>query len=361
LEDFMAPAYKCYQEIWSQQEAWQEAVDAVLSQKEALKQWFMQSKPDQIIFVGCTTPYFVSDSASIYWQTALNIPARAVPSSELLLFPKAYYLEGVKNPLMILVSRSGKTTETIWAAEEFERKFPGRMLFIGCRPESRLGEMAHLRIGLPNSYEDTVPQTRSATSMYLALQLICSLLAGDEQISKLLKSAPRLVNNILNASEPIAEKIARRASYHNSFWLGSGPLYGIAREANLKLTEMSITDAFSYPFLESRHGPRSLIDPQTLVVGMFSRAGSAYETKVIQEYTHNLHAVSVAITPNGHFDPEACTYHIPVHADWPDEIIGLAYLPVTHLIAYYWAIAKGVNPDLSRNTTAFVEIARETR
>lgn len=353
----MSKQYMCYEEIVKQREALEECVSAVLTQKEALIKFFSDHQPDQIFMIGCTSPYYAAESASSYWQSALGISTRAVTSSEFLQFPQNYFLPSTKSPALIVLSRSGKTTETVWALEEFEKKFPGRSIYIGCSAKNTLTEIAKISVRIPSGYEESLPQTRSFSSMYLATLFICSLLSQQNEIAELLIESPNEIERIITTYESITCE-ATKGNHQKVIVLGSGPLYGIAREASLKFTEMSITDSIPFPFMESRHGPRSIIDKNTLTIGLMSTVGNKYEARVIKEYTQDLHTTSVALTPYLNMHPISSNFCIPVNLKWPDSIIGLAYLPIFQLLSYYLSIHKGINPDISRNTTSFIIIDR---
>jgi glutamine---fructose-6-phosphate transaminase (isomerizing) len=354
----MGHPYKCYGEIMTQAEAWQEAVDVVHAGAEEVKAFFNRTQPGEVIFAGCTSPYYAGIASAAYWQSALGIPSKAVPCSELTQFPSSFYSTRCGEPVMVVLSRSGITTETLMAVEAFEKQFPRRTLLIGCLPGCPLEKMASTSLMIPKGYENSVPQTRSFASMYLAALMIGAMLSGQEKTLQQLEQAPALVDSILQASEPVIARLFDQRWFQNIFYLGSGPLYGVAREATLKMMEMTISDTICVPFLESRHGPRSLIDEKTLVVGLYSRAGLGYEAVVMDELTEKHHATTAAIIPSPDWQTGQVSYSLPVGADWSDDILGLAYLPVTQLMAYYHALAKGVNPDTSRNLTTYIEIER---
>jgi len=348
--------YTCYTEIITQAEAWQEGIDAVLAQANAIQAFFETLQPGEIIFTGCTSPYYAGMSAAAYWQAALGIPTRAVPCSELIQFPASYISTQHGKPALVIISRSGKTTEALIAVERFEKRFPGRTLYLGCAPESRLAKMAALRISFPKGYEETLAQTRSFSTMFLTAQMIGALLSGQEETLNILKTSPAAVKNIVGGSEPSIELIFRDHTYQNIFYLGSGPFYGAARDATLKMMEMSLSEVLCFPFLESRHGPKSLIDENSLVIGLYSQAGSRYEAQLMEEYTTKHHATTVAIVPDMNFETGRVTFRLPTGCRWPDSIQALAYLPIVQLMAYYRALSKGVDPDHSRNLTQFIEI-----
>jgi glucosamine--fructose-6-phosphate aminotransferase (isomerizing) len=354
----MSHPYRSYFEITQQAEAWQECAEVITHQAESIRSFFDTMKPGEIIFTGCTSPYYIGKSAAAYWQSALGVPARAVTSSELIQFPTSFFSDDRDQPVLIAISRSGKTSETLWAVDAFQERFPRRVFHIGCAPEGPLAKKVESGILLPRGYEETLAQTSSFSAMFMAAQMVGALISGQRDVFQTLQTAPDIVNHLIETTEPAIESILRRRQYRAFVFLGSGPLYGVARDAALKMMEMSLSYTMSFPFLESRHGPRSVIDEGALVVGLYSHGGLGYEADVIEECTKHLKATTVAISPSSHWQTGKASYSIPVNCDWPDGILGLAYLPVIQLMAYYWAVSKGINPDLSRNLTPFIEIER---
>jgi glucosamine--fructose-6-phosphate aminotransferase (isomerizing) len=357
----MNNGHTCYREIVTQHRAWQQAVDEVSTKADALLRFFEEKHPDEIIFVGCGSPLYLGESVAGFWQTALGVRTRAVAASEIVLYPDAYLPPENSSPLLVAVSRSGATTETLWAVEQFEGRFPGRTFFVGCAPDSPLAERAAFSITMPSAHEQTVPQTRSFAAMFLATQMAGAVLGGREEIVDILRGAPSQAGEIIARWEETAAQIGRRTDCRNAFYLGSGPLYGIAREGALKMAEMSISEAFAYQFMESRHGPRSLVDELTLVVGLHGRTAPLHEARVMAELVRDSEPVSVALTPTADWDTGGARIHIPLGLNWPDAVVGLAYLPILHLIAYYRAVARGVNPDTSRNLVIYVDLDENTQ
>jgi glucosamine--fructose-6-phosphate aminotransferase (isomerizing) len=348
--------FRCYPEIITQSYAWRQAVDQVLAAQNNLRKFFRDRQPSDILIVGCGSPFYLGESAVISWQSALKTRCRTLPSSELVQFETSYLPPEGSSPVLLLVSRSGATTETIRAAERFERRYPGRTLLVSCAPGSPLDQMAALSIVIPEGLETTVPQTRSFAAMYLAVQMVAALQSGDRALVEQLRAAPEVAERVIARWEGTAQEIAGEAGIEHAFYMGAGPLYGVARESSLKMTEMALTTCSAYTFMEARHGPRAIITENTLLTGLFGRAAPAEEARVMADFVYSDHPTSVALTPAQDWETGGARFHIPVDLDWPDTILGLAYLPVLHLLAYYRAVAKGVNPDLSRNLAQFIEL-----
>jgi glutamine---fructose-6-phosphate transaminase (isomerizing) len=345
-------SYQCYEDIKSQASAWEAALAAVESRAEDLEKFFAE-KPGELLFAACGSPYYLGLANATLWRELLGLHVTVVPSSEIMLFPETV-LPTAGRPVLLIASRSGETTETVRAAETFAERFPGHTILIGCRSESRMGRLADLAIVIPEGNEVVIPQTRSFSSMYLAAQYLVALLDDDAELADALRRVPDLLPGLLDRWEPVVKRAAE-ADWDSAVFLGGGPLYGVAVEATLKLTEMSLSSAVAYHTLEVRHGPRSVIDERTLVVGLGSLRGAPYERQVLAELAEETPHV-LAFTPGDGWDLSELAAEIPLGGRIPDHALGLLYLPLLQLLAYHRALHKGVNPDESRNLTSYIEL-----
>ena len=345
-------SYQCYEDIKSQASAWEAALAAVESQAEDLEKFFAE-KSGELLFAACGSPYYLGLANATLWRELLGLHVTVVPSSEIMLFPETV-LPTAGRPVLLIASRSGETTETVRAAETFAKRFPGHTILICCRSESRMGRLADLAIVIPEGNEAVIPQTRSFSSMYLAAQYLVALLDDDAELADALRRVPDLLPGLLDRWEPVVRRAAE-ADWDSAVFLGGGPLYGVAVEATLKLTEMSLSSAVAYHTLEVRHGPRSIIDESTLVVGLGSLRGAPYERQVLAELAEETPHV-LAITPGDGWDLSELATEIPLGDRIPEHALGLLYLPLLQLLAYHRALHKGVNPDESRNLTSYIEL-----
>ena len=344
--------YQCYEDITTQATAWKAALTAIDSRAEDFRAFFAD-EPGELLFTACGSPYLLGLANATLWRERLGLRATVVPSSEIMLFPDTV-LPRAGRPVLLTASRSGETTETVKAVEAFSGRFPGRTILIGCRPESKLHQLADLAVLIPEGDEDVIPQTRSFGSMYLAAQYLVALLADDAELAEDLRRLPDLLQGLLERWEPVVRRNAE-LDWDSAVFLGGGPLYGIASEATLKLTEMSLSFAIPYHTLEVRHGPRSTIDERTLVVGLGSRRGASQERQVLSELADETPYV-LAFTPDDGWDlGEVATEISPDHGVH-EHSLGLLYLPLLQLMAYHRALHKGVNPDESRNLTSYIEL-----
>ena len=344
--------YRCYEDIKGQALAWKAARKAVDERIEEVRGLVGRSDA-RMLFTSCGSPYFLGLATATLWRERLGMEVAVAPSSEVMLFPDAT-LPGDGNPFLVIATRSGETTETVRALEKFSARFPGRTVVIGCRPGSTLEEMADVPITIPEAYDDVIPQTRSFGSMYLASQYVAALLAGDEELANSLKYLPDILPDLLDRWESEVRSLAEE-DWDSAVFLGGGPLYGIATEASLKLIEMSLTKATSYHTLEVRHGPRSVLDERTLVVGLGSRRGARHEDQVLAELSRGSRVLK--LSPDGDGSRNGNISEIGVGPEVPEHALGMLYLPLLQLLAYHRAVHRGVDPDESNNLTSYVELS----
>ena len=138
------------------------------------------------------------------------------------------------------------------------------------------------------------------------------------------------------------------------FFLGSGPRYGLACEAMLKLKEMSLTTSEAYHFLEFRHGPKSMVDEGTLVVGLLSEAAREAEVAVLREMKELGGRILVLTEAKDGLD--WADHVVCFQSDLPEVTRLPLYLPTLQLLAYYRAVGKGLDPDAPRNLDAVVQL-----
>jgi glucosamine--fructose-6-phosphate aminotransferase (isomerizing) len=197
--------------------------------------------------------------------------------------------------------------------------------------------MGSQAIVISNGQERSVAQTRSFASMYLATAAFAAINAGKDELLYEMDSLPAIGERL----------IARYDGWTEFYFLGSGIRYGLACEMNLKMKEMTLTHSEPFHFLEFRHGPMSMVSPSTLLVGLLSDRNRAYETAVLDE---------MRLLGGRTLSLAECEADIDFESGLAEACRGVLYLPVLQLMAYYRALAKGLNPDTPTNLSAVVQL-----
>ena len=128
-----------WQEILSQPQVWRATWKTFTTTRAELEDFLTQADLDQVIVVGCGSTHYLAQAAAATLTHRTGIPTRALPSSELWLFS---YRPSVDRTLLLAVSRSGTTTETLRAIERFREANGGPVLAVTCYPESPLAHQA---------------------------------------------------------------------------------------------------------------------------------------------------------------------------------------------------------------------------
>ena len=338
-------------EILSQPQCWQECV-AGLSDGQLSNVLDRLGSHAEWIFVGCGSSYYVALSAAASWIAITGRRAWAVPASEILLYPDLLWT-GANTPVAVLISRSGRTSEAVKAAEFFRaRKVP--TIAISCAAGQPLEQAATTSIILAAADEQSTVMTRSFTSMLLAIQYLAASLVGDTTIAQAIHELPIEAETCFAGLAESLASFVERNSFADYVCLGQGPFYGLACESALKLTEMSCSFAQTFHTLEFRHGPKSIAAPETLVTFLLSEAGFEAELDVLEEIKA-LGATTVAISPKAEFRARAAAdIFVEMPFDLPEFVRAPAYVFVPQLLGLYTGLKKGFNPDEPRNLSRVV-------
>jgi glucosamine--fructose-6-phosphate aminotransferase (isomerizing) len=332
-----APGEHTRSEILSQPEVWRTTLDQLVAGPAA-------EIPDlgdyeSVLFTGCGSTHFLSLWAARHCQQLRLLPAAGLPASELLLSPSSWLRPGTRT-LLVAISRSAETSETLRAVQAFRELADGDTLTITCNPQGRLAQRTRWVLAAPHAQEASVAQTRTFTSMML-------LAAGlmDHDHADLARAAlPAAAADLLQETAGLAEELGSELPRDKFFFLGSGARYGLACEAMLKMKEMSLSHSEAYHFLEIRHGPMSMVDERAVVLGLMGGHGQDYQTRVLQDM-HGLRARSVVLSPDGAVPPNPSTSVKLQAAGLPPVWHEALYLPFLQLLAYHRAMAKGLDPD----------------
>ncbi len=342
-----------YREIISQPEAWAEALTMGAANADAVQALWHTVSGRSLLFTGCGSTYYLSLAAGALARRK-GAPGRGLPASEIWLGTDAVPHMG-SGTVLVAVSRSGETTETLRAVETFRSQGGAAVIAVTCYPERALAGMADLVISLPAAQEVSVAQTRSFASMLVACQLVIGAVTGDKNLPERLASLPDSGRRLIAAQAAFAEEVGGDLTLERFFFLGNGALYGLAEEAMLKMKEMSLTYSEGYHAMEFRHGPMSMADATTLVVGLASDRARTQETAVLTDM-QALGARTLGIAENGDGLANA-TYRVALDSGLSEDERLVLYLPVLQLIAFNRSIAKGLDPDSPKNLTAAVVLA----
>jgi glucosamine--fructose-6-phosphate aminotransferase (isomerizing) len=341
------------EEILSQPQCWRTCLDQ-LRNDGTVREICSQVPEDALwLFIGCGTSYYLALAAAAAFSTVTGRAARAVPASEILLFPHLV-LHRRRALVPVLISRSGRTTEMVQAAEFLERARGIRTISITCSPNQALGRATHLSLVLPPATEQSTVMTRSFTSMLLGLQFLAGTIAARADFLAALQRTPDALAGVLDSMVASVRDFVEAHDFDDYAFLGQGPFYGLACEAALKVMESSCSYSQSFHSLEFRHGPKSVVSPRTLTGFFISESGRSAEIDLLEEIK-SLGGTTLTVTNRADARLRlASDLLIEVPSEDQECSRLITCLPALQLLGVYTGLKKGLDPDSPRNLSQVV-------
>jgi glucosamine--fructose-6-phosphate aminotransferase (isomerizing) len=317
------------------------------------------NRVNRVIITACGTSWHAGLIGEYIFEEMARIPCEVEYASEFR------YRNPIvdENTLVIAVSQSGETADTLAAIREARRRGArtiGLVNVVGSTIAREVQGGLYLRAGP----EIGVASTKAFNSQVAALAMVALKMARLRALSVLqgrqfiqaLQAIPAQIRTVLDRAPEVETLADRFATAHNALYLGRGVNFPVALEGALKLKEISYIHAEGYPAAEMKHGPIALIDENMPVVFIAPRDG------VHGKIVSNIEEVKarggkvIAIVTEG--DEEIsrladAVFPIPATHDLLTPM--LASVPL-QLFAYYVAVRRGCNVDQPRNLAKSVTV-----
>jgi glucosamine--fructose-6-phosphate aminotransferase (isomerizing) len=302
------------------------------------------------VFIGCGSSFYLAQAAAASWSILTGEKARAIPASEIMLFPQSLPIPCQP----VVISRSGYSSETVEAAEYLERTKNLHTLAITCGQDTPIQKVSSRCIVLPDADEKSTVMTRSFTSMLLVLQCLAAVRGNRGDFLEAAGKLSEQVSARFDGIQDVVKALVQRGTFADYVFLGQGPFFGVAQESMLKVKEMSCSYAQSFHTLEFRHGPKAIVSSETLVTFILSESGFEAEVAVLEEIK-KLGGVTfvVANTANAAVRRSA-DYLVELRLNVPEVARSVASVVPGQLLGFYTGLKKGLNPDEPRNLSRVV-------
>ena len=352
-----AGAIHTAKEISRQPELWSSIFDKIVLEQDPLCSFldFVFKNVEKIVLTGAGTSAYIGLSTQGVVQRKTKVTTVSVPTTHLVSHPKDYFQTLVPT-LLISFARSGNSPESI-AAATLADKYCEQCyhLIITCNPDGNLAKFkfkgqGYVFILPPEANDQSLAMTGSYSGMLLSILLLsdmAELPALSSTIDTLQYYGHIFLTKYLGEIEEVAALPFTRAVF-----LGSGPQYGTAMESHLKLQELTDGQVIctNDSYLGFRHGPKAVVDHETLLVYYFSNK------KEVLRYEKDL--------VNGMREGKIPLYQLGVAENRIDDIsidkqivlsdngtpIGEEYLAVTNillgqLLGFYKSLHFNLSPD----------------
>ncbi len=347
--------YVTYGEIVRQQSSWRNALNSFSSRRADILKLIEPFRKRTWVFSGCGTSFYLAQTASFLFKAITGIATNVTPASEILINSKNVF----NNPteyLLIVISRSGKTTEIVKAAELARNQLNIPTLAVSCNPNSDMVVKSNLKLTFPFSQEESVVMTGSFTTMLLSITYLASLISSNSEIETNLWKIAEFSATLMKEYEPLIQYIGNEKDLLYFIFLGQGSYFGIANEAALKMQEMSLSFSQAYHSLEYRHGPMSTAEANTLITLLLSHSVEDYEITLLKDLRKLGAKLLVFSSKSNSQIIELTDYYVKVPDIYHDYLNHFLYMPLLQLLGYYKSLAKNINPDKPKNLSAVVTL-----
>ncbi len=316
---------------------------------------------DSALVLACGTSYHAGLVTRYWIESIAGLPCVVEIASEYR------YRETVPNPntLVIAISQSGETADTIAALQYAKSLGQDKTLAICNVPESALIRQARLRFLTRAGPEIGVASTKAFTTQLAALFLLTLVLAklrgrlsaeAEQSYLKALRHLPSALANVLELEEPIATWANGFAEKHHALFLGRGMHYPIALEGALKLKEISYIHAEAYPAGELKHGPLALVDRDMPVVAIAPNDALLEKLKSnLQEVKARGGELYVFADADSHFQESEGVHVIRLPGN-RGALSPILHVVPLQLLAYHAALTRGTDVDKPRNLAKSVTV-----
>lgn len=347
-------------EIFHQPRMWMETYDVVFSKRNEIRRFLEINKIEkdtEIVLTGAGTSAFIADTAVCLFERSGYRNARSISTTDIVSAPEFFLTPGKK--LFISFGRSGDSPESV-AAYKIARELcnGASHLIITCNPQGYLARTADKDLDyvivLPEGTNDRSLAMTSSFSSMLVASLLCMNLDNIEAERVKLQAAADFAECFLSdeALSQIKSLTSRKIS--RAVFLGSGALKGVACECHLKLQELTdgqLMCSFD-SFMGLRHGPKAVINDETLVVYLLSEDPYTrrYELDLVEQVglQHNpAGQVIVSTVPSGY---KGKGIDFEISAEPSDALLAgdykyVPYVMIGQILGYFFSLSKGLNPD----------------
>jgi glucosamine--fructose-6-phosphate aminotransferase (isomerizing) len=314
----------------------------------------------RIVLVACGTSWHAALVGKFLLEEWTELPCEVDIASE---FRYRHLLVNDRT-LVILISQSGETADTLAALREARRRKARTLAIcnvVGSSVAREADAVLYTRAGIEIGVASTKAFTAQLTALYLLgihLGLTLDRLSTSHarDLTSHLRDSPEALATTLRRCDTLPALAEQYASARDFLYLGRGIHFPVALEGALKLKEISYIHAEGYPAGEMKHGPIALID-EFMPVVVLTPLGRTYE-KVLSnvEETRARRGQVIAIASDGDRELDGKVRHV-LHLPYLSEYVApiLETVPL-QLLAYHIAVRRGCDVDQPRNLAKSVTV-----
>ncbi|MGD1816136.1 MAG: SIS domain-containing protein [Pleomorphochaeta sp.] len=326
------------------------------SKKQEIKNFYSQYQDLAINFVGCGSSFNLCQSGEFLIQSKLQKRSLALAGGDLMLNIDNYKTI-IEKSLTIIPSRSGSTSEILFAAKKIKdlnSNLP--IISIVCKEDSEISQYSDLTLEIPWAFDESVCQTRSVTNLYTVILMLIAYFSNDSEKLNQIKTTIDNGNDFLDQLTPQLKDVAT-LDWDNVVVLADGELQGLATEGSLAFAEISRTKSSYYHLLDVRHGPVVLINEKTLVILCIADYNQKYINDLIKDLINRKANIVIYSQENIDIDDSnEKIIQINSKNKVSNDVLGISFINIPQLLSYYKAKNQNINPDQPEGLDAWIKL-----
>lgn len=313
-----------------------------------------------IYIVACGSAYHTGVVGQYVIEDLARIPVRVELASEFRY--RTLLLD--KHALVIVVSQSGETADSLAALRESKEYGAKTLAIVNVVGSTIAREADHVFYTLAGP-EISVATTKAYSTQLAAMYMLAIQFAAvrgkiDEtkynELVKELMTIPDKIEKLLEDKERIQWFASKQSNAKDAFFIGRGVDYAVSLEGSLKMKEISYIHSEAYAAGELKHGTISLIEDETLVIGVLTQPELYEKTLSNMIECKSRGAYLTALTVYGNYSIEdSADFVMYIPRTDPHFTASLAVIPL-QLLGYYVSVAKGLDVDKPRNLAKSVTV-----
>lgn len=347
--------YMVEKELRNQFDAIQKTIKYMGRREEEIRDFFRGMT--SVCVCGCGSSYYVAKSTALQLSQKTGLSSYAVAAGDLLVNFESYE-KILEHAALILLSRSGSTTELHEMAKRCKEAFPGIKILSICGVEnSAVSHLADVSLEIPWAFDRAVCQTRTVSNLYAAGLMLCALNGKNPRLVKDMLKIGQEAEDFARKAEEVLETVGEQP-FENAVVLADSGMAGLAEEGALAFKEICRCPSNFFHVLDVRHGPTVTIDEDTLVILLHSRGDNKLQAELVfdmKKRTDMVLVLDCAGKGTGREEMEN-VLRIVLPETSCDDVSAVFMIYCIQLICLKHALYKGVNPDAPEGLDAWIKL-----
>ncbi|MDD3984836.1 MAG: glutamine--fructose-6-phosphate transaminase (isomerizing) [Methanobacterium sp.] len=309
------------------------------------------SKFKRICFIACGTSFHASIIGKYLFETLLGIPTDVMLSSEFIFSQGALD----KNTLVILITQSGETADTLKALKIANKKSETLAIVnvLGSTITREADHIIYTRAGP----EIGVASTKTYVSQLVSIYMLVIAMSENNKLLTELHKVPDYIKQVLEDEDHIIEIAKKYKDANDFFFIGRGFSYPTALEGALKLKEITYIHGEGYAAGELKHGPIALIDDNIPVLAIVPPGKSHDKTlsNIEEVKARGAKIISVGSSTDEILKSESHDI-MGLEEDISEILSPIPYVVPLQLLSYYISVERGIDPDKPKNLAKCVTV-----